>query len=123
MRKNLEDLLKNKGYGNIQGHQEKYIKIAELLGFESVVACIPFDLETLEKSYKQDPYFNTKITPINAWDLASGFKTDRYGNCSYIGSELTRLYQKNGVNCFSNSDGVCILKCVARKILNINIKE
>lgn len=112
---NFKGLLKQNGF-EITEYYEKYLKVAELLGFDDVVKCIPFDLETLKNSYAKDPYFNNHLTPIKKWDSASGFYC-KGADCFYIGSDLTRLYSKAGVTYFSNSDGVSLLKTVAKKLV------
>lgn len=118
MKKNLLGLLKENGFENIQDHNTKYLTIANLLGIEEVKNCIPFTMDELIESYKADEHFNGKITPISKWDNASGFySNNRTGACIYIGSKLTRLYNAKGVNVFSCSDGVCILKSVARSMV------
>lgn len=112
---NFTELLKQNGF-EITEHNEKYLKVAELLGFDDVVKCIPFDLEILKKSYAIDTSFNNNLTPIKTWDSASGFYC-KGADCFYVGSGLTRVYSKAGVTCFSNSNGVSLLKTVARKLV------
>ena len=115
MSKNLLGLLKENGHETFESHDEKYLTIARLLGFEEVKSCVPFTLDKLIRSYKNDEHFNNKITPLSKWDAASGFYTNnRTGDCGLIGSYLTYLYRQKGVNAYSCSDGVCILKSVAR---------
>ncbi len=113
---NFKELLKQNGFENITEHNEKYLKVAEIIGFDEVANCIPFELKTLKWSFAKDEHFNGNITPMSQWDLASGFYS-KGAVCGFIGSQLTRLYHKAGINCFSNSDGVCLLKAVARKLV------
>lgn len=94
----------------------KYLKVAEYIGFDDVANCIPFDLETLKESYEEDQNFNTEITPIRVWNFASGFY-ESGTNYLLIGSDLTELYHKAGINCFSVSNGVSLLKAVAKKLV------
>lgn len=98
--------------GNELTHKEKQTKIINLLGYEEVKKCIPFTFDELKKAFATDKYFNN--LPLKKWDNASGFVCSG-ANAKIIGSHLTDvLYKKVGVDCFSLSDGVCILKNCAR---------
>lgn len=113
---NFDKLLREKGFENLaystnDNHEERYIKIAELLGYEDVKKLIPFKMETLKKAYKEDRHFNN--LSMDKWDRVSGFFCPP-GDCKFIGGGIVPLYNKIGVNEFSNCDGVCILKAVAR---------
>lgn len=88
-------------------HRETYAKIIERLGYNAVKQCIPFSLEQLKTAYKTDEHFNNLA--LGTWDRAAGFHAEG-ANVVLFGSPLTALYHKIGVNCFSCSDGVCILK-------------
>lgn len=95
-------------------HEEYYGKIVAALGYDEVAACVPFPVEALDRAMKKDRHFNN--LPIREWDNASGFWT-RGADCQYVGSQLTRLYRKKGVDTFSCSDGVSILKECAREMV------
>lgn len=96
-------------------HSEVYGRAIELLGGLDVVAqFIPFPVDVLRKKFKKDPYFNN--TPMSKWDLASGFVCHG-ADCKLIGGGIWTLYHKHGINCASNSDGVCILKEAARRLV------
>ena len=95
-------------------HEEYYGKIVEALGFDEVAACVPFPGKTLDKAMRKDKHFNN--LSMQKWDIASGFWTHG-ADCKYVGSQLTCLYRKKGVDTFSNSDGVCILKECAREMV------
>lgn len=92
-------------------HDERYESIVNAIGYEDVKQCIPYSLERLKKEFEKDKFMNG--TSIEKWDMAAGFIC-KYGNAKYIGSRLTNLYRRIGVDTFSCSDGVCILKCCAR---------
>lgn len=96
-------------------HSEKYQAIVNALGYEAIKECIPFTLDQIKEAIKTDEHLNN--LPLKKWDLASGFIMDG-ANCKLVGSKLTDLYRKIGVNSFSNSDGVCILKECARMWAN-----
>lgn len=93
-------------------YKEKYRKIVEFLGFEEVRKCIPFTLEELKEAYEEDECLNNLL--MEKFDLAAGFKTK---DCDviFVGSRLTGLYKKAGVDTYSLVTGVCILKECARE--------
>jgi hypothetical protein len=97
--------------GKEWSHKEKYQAIVNALGYEQVKQCIPFELEEIKKAIVKDEYLNN--LSMKKWDLASGF-INKGAHCQHVGSTLNNLYGKIGVNSFSNSDGVCILKECAR---------
>ena len=92
-------------------HEKKYETIVNALGYESVKRCIPYSIEEIRTAIKTDKYLNN--LPIKRWDFASGFSVSG-ADCKIIGSPLTNLYKKIGVDCYSCADGVCILKTCAR---------
>lgn len=96
-------------------HSEIYGRAIELLGGLEVVAkFIPFPLEKLRKAYKSDKHFNN--TPMKEWDYAAGFITRR-GNCDPHGGGLWHLYRQHHINSASCSNGVCVLKEAARRLV------
>lgn len=96
-------------------HQEQYQFLINFLGYEEVKQCIPYTLAEIKNALPKDKYLNN--LPIRQWDLAAGFDVQG-STCNLIGSRLTALYRKNGINAFSCSDGVCILKECARMWVN-----
>jgi hypothetical protein len=92
-------------------HREKYKRIIDVLGYEDVKRCIPFTLDEIRKALKKDENLNNLT--LKRWDAAAGFSCPR-GECYLIHSQLTNLYRKAGINAFSCSDGVCILKECAK---------
>lgn len=101
-------------------HEEIYTSIVNSLGFEDVKACIPFTEDEIIKALHKDEHLNN--LPLNKWDKASGFECIDM-NCIYISSKLTMLYRKIGINSFSNSDGVCILKQCAKMMVILRDKS
>ena len=77
-------------------------------------------MDRLKKEFEKDKHMNG--TGIGKWDIAAGFVCE-YGNARYIGSRLTSLYRRIGVDTFSPSDGVCILKCCARMWIQESERE
>ena len=85
-------------------HEEYYGIVIDFLGgIDAVVNYVPFDIETLKKSYQENEHFNTKITPLRTWDFGA--------------TNIRNLYYQFGINCASVSDGVCILKQAARRMI------
>lgn len=96
-----------------------YGAIIEKLGEEAVRECIPFDRDILAEQYEKDEHLNFQM---RLWDMASGFSVhrDRHSGTeivSPIPSQLRSLLARSGVNCYSNAEGVCILKECARRML------
>lgn len=109
----------------MEGHRKFYGDVIEKLGYENVTRCVPYDLKTLTEAFEEDKYFNNLT--MKTWDLSGGFINCRNGDVSYVGSQLTSLMIRRGLNVFSNSQTVCILKECARLMVeraeNINEKK
>lgn len=94
-------------------------RIITKLGINNVKRYLPFNIEYLKEKFQQDVYFNN--TPIESWDYATGFipyidrktKTQQYKQTS-TSFDLGGLFVKNGITCFSPSEGVSVLKETAR---------
>lgn len=92
-------------------------RVIEKLGIENIKRYLPFEIEYLKEKYNKDGYFNN--TPIAAWDNAAGYVsyinrkigTQDYTHLKY---GVVDLFIRNGITCFSPSDGVCVLKETAR---------
>lgn len=117
-------------YGNIDAetgkpltHSEVYGRAIDLLGgLDTVKAFIPFSLELLRKRYKEDPYLNN--TPLNKWDRAAGFESRPFtGKCLFCGGGIWHLYFQHEINSASCSDGVCLLKEAARRLVEREEKQ
>ncbi len=101
--------------GKKLSHSEIYGRAIEFLGWlDEVAQFVPFPMETLCKKIKSDPCLNN--TAMNRWDAASGFVCEG-AKCRFIGGGIWTLYRKYGINAASNSDGVCILKEAARRMV------
>ena len=100
-------------------HHEYYQKAIDLCGgYEKVKECVPYTLEEIQKAFPKDKYLNN--LPMRAWDLAGGFRvvTTKHTEDYYpVNSLLRKLLKEAGVNCYSPSDGVCILKECARMMV------
>lgn len=99
-------------------HHVYYQMIINYLGYDKVKECVPFDLETLIKAYKEDDAFNN--LKLNTWDYAGGFSVfqTRYEEKVIpTHSRLRSLLKDSGINCYSCSEGVCILKECARMMV------
>lgn len=103
-------------------HHVYYQKIINLIGYEKVKECVPYTLEEIKEAYPKDEHLNN--LPMKKWDYASGFQviTTRYDQNYYpIYSQLRTLLKRIGINCYSNAEGVCILKeCARMMYMNID---
>lgn len=109
--------------GRALSQEEIFGRYIELLGGLDVVSgYIPFSLDVLREKYAEDKNLNN--TPINAWDVAAGFRTGPGWNvyrqcycCQRVGGGLWVLYRQHGITSASCADGVCILKEAARRLI------
>jgi hypothetical protein len=96
-------------------HDEKYTKIIDAIGKQAVYTCIPFTKDQIKHS--KDPYLND--LSMKKWDAAAGYlqftndKT-RSQDIKRFPSRLKDLLNKIGIDCFSCSELVCVLKVAAR---------
>ena len=96
-------------------HSEIYGRAIEFLGgLDDVARFVPFPVETIRMKLKDDPHLNN--TAMSKWDAASGFVC-RGIDCKFIGGGIWELYRQHRINAASNSDGVCILKEAARRLV------
>ena len=100
-------------------------RIVNKLGFENVTKYIPFGYATLQEKYEEDENFNN--TELTEWLYAAGFKS--YINCKtqeetifQLRRGLAAMFTKNGITCFSPSEGVSVLKEAARMMFNEIVK-
>ena len=81
--------------------------------------------EELKKSFEKDQYFNTKITPIGAWDLLGGFRfsvsTGEVLLRPTTSYPIDRKLLDEAGEWFSSATAVCIYKEAARQILEVKI--
>ena len=98
-------------------HKEKYEKIVNFLGYENVLKYLPFNEEQIRKAYygKNDEHLNS--LSIRKWNNATGVivqKDNNYNSKTVIsGFGLSGLLIHKGINVFSLSECVCILKRAA----------
>lgn len=100
-------------------HKEKQTLIIEKLGgLEAIKPYIPFTFDEIKEALATDEHLNN--LSMKKWDYASGFVSDgQY--CKMIGTGIVSLYRKHGINSFSLSDGVSLLKNAS--ILWVNKEE
>ena len=91
-----------------------YSAAIEDLGFEELVRCLPYTLKVLQEKYKNDKHFNN--TSLKSWDFAAGFIVIG-SRISLHGSTLRAMLLKKGINAYSCAQGVHLLKCVARELV------
>lgn len=122
---NVDHLYRDLETGTELPYREYMRRIIDKLGIENVKRYMPFDLEYLKERFKQDVYFNN--TPMLSWNYAAGFipyidkkaKTQKYKqtNTSF---DLGGLFVRNGITCFSPSEGVSVLKATARMLCEVD---
>lgn len=108
--------------GQKLSHSEIYGRAIEYLGgLAEVAAYIPFPLEVIKEKYAEDPNLNN--LPLREWDWAAGFDTRttyahrQIQECRFVGTGIWALYGRNKITSASCSDGVCILKEAARRLV------
>jgi hypothetical protein len=104
--------------GKALEHEEKYQKIINAIGKEKVFSCVPFSVEQIKHS--RDPHLND--LSMKKWDFAAGYSwvnNRKMGTQDIIRypSRLKDLLSGIGIDCFSNSDCVCILKQAAHMMI------
>lgn len=96
-------------------HSGIYGRAIDLLGgLDAVAQYIPFPMDVIRRALKTDPYLNN--TPIRRWDAAAGFQVSR-GDCWPTGGGLWYLCREHGIRSMSCSEGVCVLKEAARRLV------
>lgn len=117
MGKDFEELVGKKEIET--DHNEFYDDIIEKLGgLNAVKSCVPFSLAKLKEAYETDKHFNN--TRMKEWDTASGFiapNAQGYSHVKPIPSELRYKLAAAGVTCYANSQGVCLLKRIAERMV------
>lgn len=94
-------------------------RVIEKLGIENIKPYIPFGLDYLKEKLKEDIHLNN--TDMRYWDYATGcipiinVKT-KVQTWRHTGYGIGGLFIDNGITCYSPSDGVCVLKEVARRL-------
>lgn len=86
-------------------------RVIDKLGLDHIKYYIPFAIESLKEKLQEDVHLNN--TDLQVWYGASGFWFNN-GKMQYKALGLSRLFVRNGITCFSPSDGVCVLKEAAR---------
>ena len=102
-------------YGNNLNstHKEIMSRVIEDLGYENLLRLLPFPIGFLLEKYKEDPTFNN--TSMEAWDLASGFVCHEIDVYPVKNSPFRAMLRNKGVDAYSSSQGVSVLKSVARR--------
>lgn len=110
---NVDSFLRDLDTGEDVLYNEYMARVIDKLGIENIKPYIPFSVDFLKKKLKYDCHFNN--TKMISWDRAAGFIT-RKGDVKYIGGGITNLFFQNGIDTFSCSDGVSVLKNAARML-------
>lgn len=91
---------------------ERYEKLIELIGLEAIIPYIPATKEEVKEAAQISKSLNS--IPLSKWDKAAGYSVEgvRVTNCGY---GANRLFIANGINCYSLSECVSLLKHAALK--------
>lgn len=119
---NFSEFLESNGYQTKELEYSEYYKaMIKCLGFDNVRICIPFDKGEIKEAYDKDMHLNT--LDYNIWCSYAGFSTIRLKNgCEERGcikSKLRTLLRNNGINSYSPSNGVSLLKTAALMWLGV----
>lgn len=87
--------------GTKMSHNEKFGRVVELLGLDSLKGLIPGTKEQLTAMYEEDVHFNEGNIHIEEWRRQH----------RWVG----QLLASKGINVISESDTVCVLKEAARR--------
>ena len=122
MAKTMTDLRRFTGMSDLDGNFDNFYRTAvnKLGGPEQLKHYIPFDMETLRKSYQEDEHFNTTLTPMKKWDMATGIQVQQdqvVREAVATGGGIWPLLNRHGINWMSQSQGVCLLKTAARMLV------
>lgn len=115
---NVDSFYRDKNTGKEMEWREYMGRVVNKLGIENIKPYIPYDIKVLKEHFdKGDVHFNN--TSMEGWDKAGGFIpyiNKRTKTMEYLKtpSGLANLLRSNGINCWSPSDMVCILKETAR---------
>lgn len=104
-------------------------RIINKIGINSIKPYIPYDMETLMERYRKgDIHFNDGNMSIKVWDRAAGFDSNinpqtKKMDYNHSRRGLGPLLIHNGINLYSCSEAVCILKETARILCEKEIKK
>ena len=78
-------------------HEEYMHRVVTKLKVELVKKCVPFDARELSEAYIRNSNFNS--IPLHHWEQTT---------------EISKLFVANGINIFSTSEKVAVLKYAAK---------
>ncbi len=108
---NVDSLYRDLNTGQEVPWHDYMRRVIDKLGLDDIKPYIPYEIDYLKEKLKEDVHLNN--TTLQRWDEASGFCFHR-GEPYYTACGLSILFRRNGITCFSPSDGVCVLKEAAR---------
>ena len=118
---NIKQFMLNKGIDKDKiSHNDFYTKVVDALGYKDILKYLPFSLIEIKKAFKKDIHLNN--LDLKKWDEMSGigmvYNHEWKSMSPYHNHKgLYNIYKKYGINCYSQCDGVCILKQCARLAL------
>ena len=91
---------------------ERYEKLIELVGLEAIIPYVPATKEEVEEAAQISKSLNS--IPLSKWDRAAGYSVEGM-IVTNLGYGANRLFIANGINCYSLSECVSLLKHAALK--------
>ena len=91
---------------------ERYEKLIELIGLDAIIPYVPATKEEVEEAAQISKSLN--LIPLSKWDRAAGYSVEGT-RVTNLGYGANRLLIANGINCYSLSECVSLLKHAALK--------
>lgn len=114
---NVDAFLRDLDTGKEIKWEEYMRRIIDKLGLRNIERYLPYTINHLKEKLKEDVNLNN--TYLEHWETCAGMVRSinrKTKILEYIPSYngLSALFVRNGITCFSCSDGVCVLKEAAR---------
>lgn len=93
---------------------EVYDRLVNFIGLKEILSCIPLTKKQVMEAYNKDKNLNS--IPLSNWDRWAGFKFDGI-KCIRSNSKLQLLLVSKGINSYSPSQLVSLLKHAALKYI------
>lgn len=91
---------------------ERMDKLVEYIGIDSILPYIPATKEEVKEAAQISKSLNS--IPLSKWDKAAGYSVEGVRVIN-LGYGANRLFIANGINCYSLSECVSLLKHAALK--------
>lgn len=91
---------------------ERYEKLIELIGLDAIIPYIPATKEEVKEAAQISKTLNS--IPLSKWDRTAGYNVEGT-RVTNLGHGASRLFISNGIDCYSLSECVSLLKHAALK--------